>query len=42
MGWWERFHILQSDAGLAEVVVEGPYTGRPPETGDETIVLVAR
>ena len=29
-------------AGFTEVVVEGPYTGRPPETGDTTLVLVAR
>jgi SAM-dependent methyltransferase len=30
------------DAGFAEVVVEGPYTGRPPDPADETIVIVAR
>jgi len=30
------------DAGFAEVVVEGPYTGRPPDPSDDTIVIVAR
>jgi SAM-dependent methyltransferase len=28
--------------GFADVVVEGPYTGRPPDPADDTVVVVAR
>jgi len=31
-----------SAAGFVDVVVEGPYTRRPPEPADDTIVVVAR
>jgi SAM-dependent methyltransferase len=37
-----RLCTMLENAGLADVTVEGPYTGRPPEPGDETVVLVAR
>ena len=30
------------DAGFVNVAVEGPYTGRPPEPSDDTVVVVAR
>ena len=29
-------------AGFGSVVVEGRYTGHPPEPGEETVVVVAR
>jgi SAM-dependent methyltransferase len=29
-------------AGFDRIVVEGPYTGRPPDPGDDTVVVVAR
>ncbi len=37
-----RLCAMLEDAGFVDVVVEGPYTGRPPGPGDETVVLVAR
>jgi SAM-dependent methyltransferase len=33
---------MLSAAGFVDVVVEGPYTGRPPEAADDTVVMVAR
>jgi SAM-dependent methyltransferase len=29
-------------AGFGNIEVEGPYTGRPPDPGDDTVVVVAR
>lgn len=33
--------MLQA-AGFADIEVQGPYTGRPPEPGGDTVVIVAR
>lgn len=33
---------MLEDAGFADVVVEGPYTGRPPEPADDTLVITGR
>jgi SAM-dependent methyltransferase len=33
---------MLGEAGFADIAVEGPYTGRPPEPGDGTVVVVAR
>jgi SAM-dependent methyltransferase len=37
-----RLCSMLEAAGFVDVVVEGPYTGRPPVPSDDTIVVVAR
>lgn len=38
----ERLRAMLEAAGFADVRVEGPYTGRPPDPADDTLVVVAR
>ncbi len=38
----DRLREMLVDAGFVDVVVGGPYTGRPPEPSDDTVVVVAR
>jgi hypothetical protein len=33
---------MLEEAGFVDVAVEGPYTGRPPEPDDDTVVVTAR
>jgi SAM-dependent methyltransferase len=37
-----RLCEMLEEAGFVDVVVEGPYTGRPPEPDDDTVVVTAR
>jgi hypothetical protein len=34
--------VMLVAAGLGEVRVEGPHTGRPPDPSDDTVVVMAR
>ena len=37
-----RLSEMLDEAGFADVTVEGPYNGRPPEPDDDTVVVTAR
>jgi SAM-dependent methyltransferase len=37
-----RLEAMLRAAGFTDIAVEGPYTGRPPDPADTTIVIVAR
>jgi SAM-dependent methyltransferase len=38
----DELRAMLAAAGFADVAVEGRYTGRPADPGDETVVMVAR